>query len=118
MASDGGAGRRSGSDVRWHMLTVDVRWHMLTVKVEGAPAVHLVYDRARAFEESAVTVLDQTAKAPWSYREVVWQTLILTTHCGDRLGRLPVGGGWHATCTTGQRRGENRRSTRSRQNGN
>src|SRR5437016_6259697 len=37
---------------------------MLTVKVEGAPAVHLVYDHTRPFQETTVTVLDQATSAP------------------------------------------------------
>jgi hypothetical protein len=37
---------------------------MLTVKVDGLPAVHFTYDRARACVETAVTVLDQAPSAP------------------------------------------------------
>ncbi|HKC73063.1 MAG TPA: hypothetical protein VKF37_02545 [Chloroflexota bacterium] len=49
---------------------------MLTVKLDGAPAVHLVYDHTRPFQETAVTVLDQSRSGPaWSFEDVVWQAL-------------------------------------------
>lgn len=50
---------------------------MLTVKVEGMPAVHLVYDHTRPFAQAAVTVLDQAGSGPaWNYEDVVWQGLV------------------------------------------
>ena len=48
---------------------------MLTIKVDGLPGVHLVYDHTRPFEESTVTVLDQTTSAPWNFEEVIFQAL-------------------------------------------
>jgi hypothetical protein len=50
---------------------------MLTVKVDEAPAVHLVYDHARPFAQTAVTVLDQNRRgAAWSFEDIVWQALV------------------------------------------
>ena len=50
---------------------------MLTVKLDGAPGVHLVYDCARPFEQTAVTVLDQSySGSAWRFEDVVWQALI------------------------------------------
>jgi hypothetical protein len=54
------------------------------------PAVHVVYDPTRTVDESSVTVLDQTAKSPWSYREVVWQALIFLLNYWAAQSKWPA----------------------------
>jgi hypothetical protein len=54
---------------------------MLTIKLEGAPAAHLAYDRARRFAETAVTILDQTGTAaPLDFEDVVVQALLFVVN--------------------------------------
>ena len=62
----------------------------LTVKVDGAPAVHFTYDHSRPFEETAVTVLDQNTREPWSFREVVWQALVFLLNYWASRSRWPA----------------------------
>jgi hypothetical protein len=47
---------------------------MLTIKLEGMPAIHLAYDRARRCAEAAVTIMDQAGVAePWDFADVLRQ---------------------------------------------
>jgi hypothetical protein len=60
---------------------------MLTVKLDGAPAVHLVYaDTGRVIEDTSVTILDQgTHTTRWSFDDVMWVALMfLTTYYAER----------------------------------
>jgi hypothetical protein len=64
---------------------------MLTIKVAGQPAVHLAYDRARRFEETAVTILDQAgAAAPLDFYDVVWQALLFLMNYFSERDQWPA----------------------------
>lgn len=64
---------------------------LLTIKVEGEPAVHFAYDRDRAFEDTAVTVLDQGRSGPaWSFEDVVWQALVFLLNYWHARSRWPA----------------------------
>jgi hypothetical protein len=50
---------------------------MLTIKLEGMPAIHLVYDRSHPFTETAVTILDQAGAAePLDFADVLRQATL------------------------------------------
>ena len=63
---------------------------MLTIKIEGEPAIHLAYNRARRFAETAVTILDQAgAAAPLDFEDVVWQACLFLMNYFHERDRWP-----------------------------